>query len=182
MPSFTIEIKDAGVQAVLQALKSRASGLRPVLQVIGEGVIERTRRRFETSTAPDGAPWKPNSVATLAMLAGRLGGQKSKVKKDGSLNARGQRQLAGKKPLICESQDLRRQFTLQASDASLTVGSTPQYAAIQQFGGTTGALSWVPGKKIPARPFLPVQKDGTLYPQEQVTVMKALNDFLLEGF
>lgn len=178
MTAFTIEIKDSGVQAVLQALKARAGNLNPALQAIGEGITERTKRRFETSTAPDGTPWKPNSAATLAMLAARLSGQKSKVKKDGSLNASGARQLAGKKPLIGESQDLRRQIIPQASGNALTVSSTPKYAAIQQFGGKAGR-----GKKvtIPARPFLPIRQDGALYPQEQALVLQALNDFLLDG-
>ena len=109
MTSFTIEVKDAPVQALLQKLASRAGGLKPVFDSIGAGIIERTKRRFETSTEPDGTPWKPNSPATLAMLSGRLSGQQSKVKKDGSLNARGARQLANKKPLI-DSGELRRQI------------------------------------------------------------------------
>jgi phage gpG-like protein len=66
MTAFTITVDDAAVQAVLHKLASRAGGLTPVLQVVGEGMIERTKRRFETGTAPDGTPWKPNSAATLA--------------------------------------------------------------------------------------------------------------------
>jgi hypothetical protein len=41
------------------------------------------------------------------------------------------------------------------------------YAAMQQFGGTLGPRTWFPGAKIPARPFLPVYADGTLYPKER---------------
>jgi phage virion morphogenesis protein len=181
MAAFTVEVKDEGVRAVLQALKQRAGNLAPVLQAIGEGITERTKHRFDTSTAPDGTPWKPNSAATLAMLAGRLSGQKSKVKKDGSLNASGARQLAGKKPLIGESHDLRRQIIPQATRDTLTVSATAKYAAMHQFGGVTSARSMIPGKTIPARPFLPVRQDGTLYPQEQALVLQALNDFLMDG-
>lgn len=178
MTAFTVEVKDQGVQAALKALSDKVGNLQPVLQTIGEGITERTKHRFDTSTAPDGTPWKPNSAATLAMLGARLGGQKSKVKKDGSLNARGARQLAGKKPLIGDSQDLRRQFTLAASASSVTVGNTMQYAAIHQFGGKAGRGHKV---TIPARPFLPVRLDGTLYPDEQALVLQALNYFLMEG-
>lgn len=178
MTSFNITVKDEGVQSALKALAARVSNLNPVLDNIGIGIIERTRHRFDTSSAPDGTPWKPNSAATLAMLAGRLGGQKSKVKKDGSLNASGQRSLDNKKPLIGESKDLRTQFTLLATDNTLTVGSTPKYAAIQQFGGKAGRGHKV---SIPARPFLPIRQDGSLYPAEQAQVLQALNDFLLEG-
>ena len=180
MTAFTLTVDDAAVQAVLHKLSRRAGGLAPVLQVVGEGIIERTKRRFETGTGPDGAKWKDNSAATLAMLAERLGGHKSKVKKDGRLNARGARQLAGKKPLIQEG-DLRRQIVAVATGVSLTVSATMAYAAMQQFGGTLGPNTWFPGKKIPARPFLPVHPDGTLYPQEQAEVLSALNDFLMQG-
>lgn len=177
MTTFTIEVKDQAVQDLLARLAGRAGGLSPVLAAIGSDITERTKRRFETSSGPDGAPWAPNSAATLGMLSARLGGQKSKVKKDGSLNARGQRALANKKPLI-DSGDLRRQIEPRVLGNTLTVVANQRYAAIQQFGGTTGAASWIPGKKIPARPFLPVRLDGTLYPQEQALVLQALNDFL----
>ena len=177
MTSFTITVQDQGMQAALKALSARVNNMNPVLQTIGEGIVDRTKRRFETSTDPAGQPWKPNSAATLAMLAGRLSGQKSKVKKDGSLNAAGQRAYANKKPLIADG-DLRRQFTISAVNGTLTVGSTPKYAAIQQFGGKAGR-----GRKvtIPARPFLPIHQNGTLYQKEQSEVMKALNEYLMEG-
>ena len=178
MTTFAIEINDQAVRALLARLSQRAGGLSPVLQAIGNDITARTQRRFETSTGPDGVAWKPNSAATLAMLAARLGGQKSKVKKDGSLNAAGQRSLGNKKPLIGESQDLRRQIVPSVAGDTLTVSSTPVYAAIQQFGGQAGR-----GRKvtIPARPFLPVRPDGSLYPQEQALVLAALNDFLTQG-
>lgn len=178
MTSFTIEVKDDGVQSALKALSARANNMAPVLHTIGEGIVERTKRRFETSTGPDGVKWQANSAATLAMLAGRLSGQKSKVKKDGSLNAAGQRAYGNKKPLIGESQDLRRQFTISASNGTLTVGSTPIYGAIQQFGGKAGRGHKV---TIPARPFLPIHQDGSLYPQEQSEILKAINAYLMDG-
>jgi phage gpG-like protein len=178
MTAFTIEVKDQGVQAALQALSARVNNMRPVLQTIGEGIVERTKRRFEASTGPDGVKWKDNSPTTLALLAGRLAGHKGKVKKDGSLNAAGQRAYANKKPLIGESQDLRRQFTLSVVNGTLTVGSTPVYAAIHQFGGKAGRGLKV---TIPARPFLPVHKDGTLYPKDQAEILAALNSYLMQG-
>lgn len=178
MTTFVLTVDDKDVQGVLQALVERMGNLAPVLTALGDDITERTKRRFETSLAPDGTPWKPNSAATLEALARRIGGQKSKVKKDGSLNASGQRSLANKKPLIGESQDLRRQIVPSVSGNTLTVLSTPAYAAIQQFGGQAGRGHKV---TIPARPFLPVRLDGTLYPQERALVLQALNDFLVEG-
>lgn len=179
MTTFTITVQDAEVKALLQRLQGRVSNMRPVLQNLGEGIVDRTKRRFDTSTSPDGTPWAayPLDGATINMLTQRIGGSKSNRKKDGSLNSRGAKQLGNKKLLI-DAGDLRRQIVQVATSNSLTVSSTMKYAAIHQFGGTTGAGSWIPGKKIPARPFLPLKKDGSLYPQEQAEILAALNDYL----
>ena len=185
MTTFTLEVQDQQVQTLLAKLADRAGGLRPVLAAIGEDITTRTKRRFETSTGPDGAPWAPNSAATLMMLGERLMGHRNKKgersyaysKQGGRLNGKGLDRLANKKPLI-DSGFLRQQIVPSVSGNTLTVRATPAYAAIQQFGGQAGR-----GRKvsIPARPFLPVRLDGTLYPQEQALVLEALNGFLMEG-
>ena len=173
MTSFTVEIQDEQVRAALKALAARVQNMQPVLQAIGEDIVERTKHRFDTSTGPDGVAWKPNSAATLDMLAARLG--KSYRKKSGDLNSKGEARVAGKKPLIGESGDLRRQIVARADAHAVTIHSTPVYAAIQQFGGKTGR-----GRKvtIPARPFLPVRQDETIYPQEQALILQELNAYL----
>ena len=99
--------------------------------------------------------------------------------KGGGLNKAGAASLANKKPLIGESQDLRRQFVALAASGSLTIASTPKYAAIQQFGGKAGRGHKV---TIPARPFLPIRQDGTLYPTEQAAILATLNDYLTANF
>lgn len=112
------------------------------------------------------------------MLSARLG--KSYRKKSGSLNAAGERRVAGKKPLIGESGDLRRQIVAVAGAREVTVQANPAYAVMQQFGGTTSPRSMIPGKTIPERPFLPVRADGTLYPKEREEIIASLNDLLLD--
>ena len=92
--------------------------MRAVLQTIGEGIIERTKHRFDKGTGPDGTPWKVNSAAMLDMLSDHLSKSKSKRKKNGSLNARGSRALAGKKVLI-DTNFLRQQIVQSAASDSL---------------------------------------------------------------
>ena len=176
MTSFTITIQDQGVQAALKELAARGTNMRAVFHTIGEGIVERTKRRFETSLDPAGRPWKPNSAVTLGLFSSSLLGQKSKVNKGGTLNASGRRALANKKPLI-EGGDLRRQFTISATNGTLTVSNTMEYAAIQQFGGKAGR-----GRKvtIPARPFLPIHQDGSLYPDDQAKILEAINVYLTD--
>lgn len=180
MSAFTITVDDKPVQAALQALASRVHNMQPVLKGLGDRIVERTKDRFRTSTAPDGTTWKPNSAATLSMLSDRLAGSKSNRKKDGSLNAKGARALAGKKPLIAGG-TLQEQIVASATASLLTVGTnsaTSAYAAIQQFGGKAGRGHSV---TIPARPYLPIRQDGTLYPQESELILHDINTYLMEG-
>lgn len=176
MTTFTVTVHDTGVRAALRKLASRVDNMQPVLQSIGERIVERTKHRFDTSTGPDGVRWKPNSAATLDMLAARLG--MSYRRKDGALNKKGAARVANKKPLIGESGDLRRQIVALANANSLTVTASAAYAAIQQFGGKAGRGHKV---TIPARPFLPVRQDGTLYPDEQAQILRELNEYLANG-
>lgn len=172
MAEFIIKVQDEQVQAALRVLQERVSNANGILSGLGEDMVERTKRRFETSTGPDGVTWRKNSDVTLGILSDRLG--KSYRKKSGALNSKGETRMAGKKPLI-DTGYLRRQIIWQATADTLTVGATPLYAAIQQFGGQAGRNRKV---TIPARPFLPVRSDGTLYPQEQALILDALNEYI----
>jgi len=172
MSNFTIEVKDDQVQAAFQALEDRVTNAKGFLGGLGEDLVERSKRRFETSTGPDGVAWLKNSDVTLGLLSDRLG--KSYRKKSGALNSKGEAKMAGKKPLI-DTGNLRRQIVWQATADTLTVGATPLYAAIQQFGGQAGRNHKV---TIPARPFLPVKPDGSLYPEEQAFILESLNEYI----
>lgn len=184
MTRFTVTVEDNGVQTALQALADRGGDMRSVLTALGGEITDRAKHRFETSTGPDGTPWKPNSATTLMMLADRLVAHRDRKgarsyaysKQGGLLNGKGLQRVGNKKPLIGESETLRKQILPSVSGNALTVLSTPFYAAIQQFGGQAGRGHKV---TIPARPFLPVRLDGTLYPQEGELVLKSLNDFLM---
>ena len=201
MTAFTITVQDQGVQNALNALAARAGNMQPVLQTIAVDIVERTKRRFGTSTGPDGVAWKPNTPAVRKAKGGRP-------------------------PLVLHGL-LKEQIFPSATKNTLTVatgGATKDYAAIQQFGGTINVLAksmkvrhrtdakgallrsdlmngkglifakdkhkraltrWfeVPAHTItiPARPFLPIRQDGTLYPAEQSEIMNAINEYLMGG-
>lgn len=179
MTAFTITVQDQPVQALLQRMADKVQNAQPVLQDIGDNIIERTHRRFETSTGPDGAGWKARSDAAVAALATRIGSQKSKRKKDGTLNAAGQSNLQLRKLLIDHGMNggLMGSFHAQATADHVTVSNSMKYAAIHQFGGKAGRGLKV---EIPARPFLPVRQDGALYPQESTLIVDAINGFLAD--
>jgi phage virion morphogenesis protein len=179
MTAFNITVQDQGVRDALNQLLQRSQNLQPVLIKLGEDITERIKHRFDTGTDPAGQPWKPNSAATLSMLAARLG--KSYRTKAGDLNRHGIERIASKKPLIGESGDLRRQIVYEAGTDTLSVRATTTYAAIHQFGGKTSPRSLIPNKIIPARPFMPIMENGQLYPQESADILQAINDYLIHG-
>ena len=171
MAAFTITVEDKDVRSTLAELQQRASNLRPIMQTIGEDILERTKQRFSTSTGPDGRRWAPNSRVTIERYIASKGGfgKKGVTKKGAGI-------AMSKKPLIGHSGDLSRQFFVRSDNRSVTIGNSMIYAAIQQFGGQAGR-----GRKvtIPARPFLPITESGLLFPAEKAKVLEALNDWLV---
>lgn len=161
--AIRIEIEDREVRAALSTLLSRGANLRPALEEIGEFLVETTKRRFETSTAPDGSKWMGNSDLTIARYLNSFKGSR---KKDGSLSKKGAERLAGKKPLIGETRSLSSTIDYQVAGNTLEVGSPLEYAGVQQFGAKARQFNGVaPWGDIPAREFLGLSSDdsaGTL--------------------
>jgi len=152
-----VEIADRQVLAVLQRLADVGHNLGGALRAIGENLVESTKRRFETSTGPDGEPWAPNTQTTYEMY---LGAFKSSTTKKGRLSKAGASRAAGKKPLIGETQSLMSEIVYLVSGDELIVGSPMEYATTHQFGAAEGEFGSdrhgrpIPWGDIPARPFL----------------------------
>lgn len=169
-----IAIDNSAVTAMLEALQERVGNMSPILRTIAEDSMERTKQRFATSTAPDGARWAANTQATLVAYLGKRRGFSEKT---GKINAKGQKLAIAKKPLIGESGDLSRQLVASADETSATMGSTMIYAAMQHFGGTKSQFPRLWGD-IPARPFMPITANGELYLQEQEVILEMLQGYL----
>lgn len=58
---INIEIDDREIRDGLRALEDHLGNLRPFFLDIGEALLNSTRERFTTQTAPDGSPWAPLS-------------------------------------------------------------------------------------------------------------------------
>lgn len=173
---INIQVQDSGVQDALQALAKRVGNMNPILQTIGEDLMERTEQRFGTSTGPDGKRWQGNSIATIQAMLVKTRSKKGAVLKSGNLSAKAQSGLAGKK-LLVDTGSLARQFHVHSDANSVTVGNSMIYAAIQQFGGKKSKFPNLWGD-IPARPFLSIKSDGSIYPQEQVKILDSINQYL----
>lgn len=152
---ITIELDVAPVIARLDQLLRALGpgGLQAPLAEIGEDLVESIKRRFDTSTAPDGRRWEPNSMSTIM---GMLEGSSGNFRKDGRISKKGATRVANKKPLIA-SGVLQDTISYEIAGDSLFVGTNRfagQWdggAAVHQFGSKDG--------RIPARPFLGVDDD-----------------------
>lgn len=142
---ISIEINSDTITPGLDELSRLLDDLTPVMQAIGEYLVEATNRRFQEGKAPDGSPWAPKSAATLANYKRR------------GVNA--------PKPLFGESRALSSQIFYQAGRYQVEVGSPRIYAAAMQFGaakgafGTTSRGAPIPWGNIPARPFLGISAE-----------------------
>jgi phage virion morphogenesis protein len=141
------------VQSLLRAMLERTGNLSPILKAIGETLIESTKERFATSTAPDGSRWKPNSPATIAAWLARH-------------SAKGGWTAEEKKPLIGETRMLSTTITYQVPNPfTVMIGSPMVYAATHQKGRG----------RIPARPFL------GLSTEDRADIVDMIVQFLMEG-
>jgi len=198
MPAITIEVHDQAVQEALAALARRICNIGTALEMVGEEMVKRIDRRFETESGPDGVKWEKLKPAT-------------------------RRRKRGTK-ILTESGDLRGSIVPQVAGAALTLGAYEPYAAIHQFGGTIqrqagqvtvrhrttaggellrseimGGRGLVFAKaghkraltrsfahaayamRIPPRPYFPVESDGSLYGEEQRALVARLERWLAAG-
>ncbi|MCX8501732.1 MAG: phage virion morphogenesis protein [Alphaproteobacteria bacterium] len=150
----TITVDDAEVLSALRSLAARGQNMQPVFMAIGEAMMESTKKRFESSTAPDGSRWAANSAHTIAA---QLASHSKTRKKDGGLSAKGRLMVASKKPLV-DSGVLADTIRFVATAGGVTIGTNrfsteiTGGAAVHQFGTTRAGRGG--SVTIPARPFL----------------------------
>lgn len=170
-----ITIDDAEIKAGLAQLAAKLNDLRPFFNDVGETLLNSTRNRFRSQTAPDGAAWKPLSPAYAA------------------------RKARNKGKVLTLSGALRGTLVKQATADSLRIGTPLIYGAVHQFGAAKGSFGTVvarinaysrrtktgattvrahtrpmrvPWGDIPARPFLGLSVD------DRQDLLAALNAYL----
>ncbi len=170
--AITVRFDDAAVLARLAEIARRVDDLTPALRGIGEILVESTKKRFDTSTGPDGQQWERLAAATvlgrLEQITGafaaysnvktgkqgltRVGNKKGAYLKDGSLSTRSRRALEAVTPLV-DTGELRDGIRYQVTGGKTLEVGTNRFAgewtggaAVHQFGNKKGT--------IPARPFL----------------------------
>lgn len=187
---IVITIESDAVEAALDRLARAARDLRPAMRDIGGLLEKETNDNFRAQGRPS---WPRLSQATILNRLmgkdreGRSKGIASILQRDGDLRPAAKRKLEGGLAILQDTGVLRGSIRVYSEKNSVTIGAarvktkagTPmEYAAIHQFGGMAGR-----GKKvrIPARPFLPVDKDGNLSSEAERGVLAAIYDHLAES-
>ena len=153
---INIKVDNRDVLVAMRQLSDKTSNLANVLEDIGEHLTETTKRRFDTSTAPDGSKWSDNTHTTILNYIGEF---KDSYTKKGNLSKAGSGRIASKKPLVGKTKDLMILINPKVhGNNSVEIGSPTPYAAIQQFGGRKSEFAHLWGD-IPARPFLGISDD-----------------------
>ncbi len=132
-----IDWDDRRVTKALRDLQNAVGDLTPAFLDMREHLIESTKQRFVSKTAPDGTHWKKNSDVTIDRK-----GRNDPLNDLGTLG----QQIAG---------DIIDGHILE-------IYSDREYAAMQQFGGTTDEFPQLWGD-IPARPFLGISFEDDAY-------------------
>lgn len=152
MAKLTFEVLDADVRNGLRKLDAATGDISPALAVIGRKTTSRIRLGFRASESPYGQPWAP--------LQHRIG-----------------------QPLR-DTGRLQSSITYRTGGASgdqyVDVGTNTKYAKVHQYGATilpkngkylvfmSQIYGLIKASKvvIPARPFLPIQNDEFVMPEE----------------
>jgi phage virion morphogenesis protein len=160
MTSFSVTLKGDAI-AKLEAMQRRLSNPVPLMAGVAAEMLSVTEDAFAREGVVGGDKWKPLALSTI----------RQREKKGQWPGKKLQRSTAG---LAASVQPFH-----SAARAGLTV-SKP-YAAIHQFGGMAGR-----GRKveIPARPYLPIKRDGSDFdvtPTMKARLLEMMADFVEGG-
>lgn len=160
---YSVEINDAEVDAALARLEAHLDNMSGAFDDIGEYMVRSTKERFTQGVSPDGVPWAPKSLATIAAYRQRSDSRNSRL---------------DYRPLFGPTGALSSTISAQTGRDFAEIGSNMIYAGTMQFGASRGAFgstsrgSPIPWGAIPARPFLGVSD------QDRVAIIDVIDEWL----
>lgn len=192
MTKITIEVQDQAVRQALDALARRVSNLQPVLQDIAEDIVQRSKARFGPGVGPDGVKWKPKKVPNgRPTLIGDTGDLRRQIVRSA---ASATSVTVGASAPYAAIHQFGGTIQRQAGQATVRHRTNAKGELLRSaiMGGRGLIFAKATHKRsvtrsfdrraytirMPARPFLPIRADGTLYPAEQAAILAALNEWL----
>lgn len=135
-------------------LESALKDTEPLMAHIANTLALFTSQSFEKETSPFGEKWKPLSSATL-------------------------KKTKGTKKKLVDKGKLVNSISTSHTTKSASIGTNVPYARIHQFGGKAGRHHKV---IIPARPFMPISKEGKIPKKVQEEIQKLIIEHILGAF
>ena len=127
---ITIDANTQEITDMLSRLSGRLTDMRPAMLEISGIMSDASERAFQTESNPaTGEPWAELSPFTVALR--------------GSAH-----------PILQVSGQLAASIQADYGSDFAQVGTNKNYAELHQFGGVTGPDAILPGRNVPARPFL----------------------------
>lgn len=153
---FTITMNSTAIEAFTSQIQQRMANMTPLMQRIAAELVDETEQNFAAQGRPKWAGLKPVTIA------GR-----------GSSN-----------PILQVTGGLAGSITPFYGANFAGVGSNKVYAATQQFGAKKGQFGQskrgnpLPWGDIPARPYIPIDKNGNLQPEAEDAVIGVVTHYL----
>lgn len=160
---LTISVLDRPFKDYLKRLQAGMDDMTPAMADITTALLSESERLFRTESGPLGAWPSLSAESTIPMrMAANPPTWPGKMLQvsGGGLAA-----------------------SVQGGHTALeaVIRSNNPYAAIQYFGGTTSASSMIPGKRIPARPYMPFHPEThDLTPEGERAVLDVLEEYIAE--
>ena len=181
------------IQKKLGDMGHRGRDLKVPLGKAGEILYKSVIKNFETEGRPK---WAPRSPFTLKIgeykhiekAAGTKRYEKAKKPETKAMILRKAVDVAKGNKILQVSGDLRKSISISVEENEVHVGTSIIYARIHQFGGVIkpkrGRFLWIPVRsgrwipirqaKIPARPYLMVQKE------DEEPIIRVFRDWMVE--
>jgi len=151
------------LQARLRMLQSWGAKTKPLMRTLGNILRNETEDSFENESSPFGQKWQALKPSTIR-----------------------QKQKLGKSSNILRSDgNLADKWIVKADDKRATVSNNTNkngfaYGLVHQFGTNKAGRS--KSVKIPARPFLPVDRGGRLPSRTEEVIKRIVINFVESGF
>ena len=159
-----IEVKGLEeLQTKLESLQNIEKKTKPLMQTLGNILQNEIEDSFENEISPFGQKWQALKPSTIR-----------------------QKQKLGKSSNILRSdENLSDKWIVKADDKKATVSNNTNkngfaYGLVHQFGTNKAGRS--KNVKIPARPFLPVDRSGNLPGRAKDVVKKVVIKFVEDSF
>lgn len=194
MANIKIGIDDDGLQRKLNALEAAVTNKAPLYAAIGAALRTRIMLCFKLGIDPWGTPWRAIRFRAPAGKADARG--KFKPTKRGAGQIQANRSGSAGQPLV-DTGALRSSIAVKADGQGVTVGTNKVQAPVHQFGATirpksvgrlvfqgpNGAVVFAKKVTIPARPFMPLRREGVveLPPVWAATVRERIRAHLLNA-